>query len=261
MIRRQRVKPHEFITEGPVTVIVCYGMKGQETGKLIIDTVNLERVSKEKWCVKMNKGNVAAAMVSSGQHKNMKMHHFLFGKPPAGFEYDHKNRNPLDNREENVRVVTAEQNQWNRGLTKANSSGFKGVRQHENGKGWTSIIWHTSKPINIGYYPSQEEAIVAYNLMASELRGDFGWENEISDAGFELALEKIRSRKPGMRRDNKSGHRGVYYDLKRNKWAADIRTNGKTIHVGRFDSKEEAARAYNKKALELFGENAYQNAV
>jgi hypothetical protein len=259
MILRQRVKPHEFITEEPLTVIVCYGMKGQETGRLVIDTDNFDRVFDKKWCVKMNKGNVAAAIMGSGTNKGIKMHHFLFGNPPLGFEYDHINRNPLDNRKDNVRLVTAEQNQWNRGLTKANSSGFKGVTSYK--KGWKAVIWNKSRPINIGFYPTKEEAIVAYNLMASELHGEFAWENEISDVDFEIAREKIISHNPGMRRDNKSGYRGVYSDSKRNKWAADIRTNGRTIHLGRFDSKEEAARAYNKKALELFGETAFQNAV
>lgn len=42
--------------------------------------------------------------------------------------------------------------------------------------------------------------------------------------------------------DNKAGALGVR--LMRNKWQARITTNGKTIHLGSFDSKELASVAY-----------------
>lgn len=179
MNRRQRVKPHGFITEGLSTVIVCYGTKGQETGRLIIDTVNLTRVSKEKWFVKIDKGYVAAAAVGSGPNKNMRMHHFLFGKPPVGFEYDHENRNPLDNRRDNVRVVTASQNVRNRGENKNNSSGFRGVVRHSRGAGWIATIWFNYKPIYLGYYMNKEDAARAYNEKALELFGKLAFQNVI----------------------------------------------------------------------------------
>lgn len=45
------------------------------------------------------------------------------------------------------------------------------------------------------------------------------------------------------------------------KWRASIRFNGKFIHCGMFETEEEAAIAYNKKAIELFSEHARINKI
>ena len=47
-----------------------------------------------------------------------------------------------------------------------------------------------------------------------------------------------------QRKDNKSGFRGVYYrENKSKKWYADIKVNYKTIHIGTYDTFEEAKKA------------------
>lgn len=58
---------------------------------------------------------------------------------------------------------------------------------------------------------------------------------------------------------NSSGYRGVYKNL--DKWTAQIAINGKPKHLGRFTTPEEAAVAYNKAALEQYGEFAVLNEV
>lgn len=60
-------------------------------------------------------------------------------------------------------------------------------------------------------------------------------------------------------RPTTSPYKGVSWDKRRNKWAARIGHNYKSICLGYFDIPEDAARAYDSKARELFGECAYQN--
>jgi hypothetical protein len=58
-----------------------------------------------------------------------------------------------------------------------------------------------------------------------------------------------------------SQFKGVSFDKNRNKWGVKISINGKHTSIGRFNKEIEAAEAYNKKAYELYGDQAYQNKI
>lgn len=64
-----------------------------------------------------------------------------------------------------------------------------------------------------------------------------------------------------MKKNNKCGLKGVYWETSRQKWKAEIRVNKRKQHLGRFASKYEAAEAYNKAAIKYFGEFAYINEI
>ena len=53
---------------------------------------------------------------------------------------------------------------------------------------------------------------------------------------------------------NTSGYKGISFDKKLGKWRAQIRCDDKRIHIGIFDSIEEAILARNKIEKEVFGE-------
>ena len=56
-----------------------------------------------------------------------------------------------------------------------------------------------------------------------------------------------------------SQFKGVTWFKLANKWKADIQCNKKVFTLVLFISEEEAARAYDKRAQELFGEFAHLN--
>jgi hypothetical protein len=56
-----------------------------------------------------------------------------------------------------------------------------------------------------------------------------------------------------------SKYKGVHWHKARKKFCARIHFNKKSIHIGYFKDEIEAAKAYDKKAKELFGEFAYLN--
>jgi hypothetical protein len=60
-------------------------------------------------------------------------------------------------------------------------------------------------------------------------------------------------------RPTTSPYKGVSWDKRRNRWVSSIGHNYKPIPLGYFRMAEDAARVYDAKAKELFGEFAYQN--
>ena len=62
----------------------------------------------------------------------------------------------------------------------------------------------------------------------------------------------------GNRIDNKTGYKGVF-PYGNGRFRVKIKLDGKMLHVGLYDTADQAARAYNRKAKELFGKYARLN--
>lgn len=65
----------------------------------------------------------------------------------------------------------------------------------------------------------------------------------------------------GIRNDNSSGYRGVWYRKDRGRWQAEIKAEGKKYSLGCYDTAVEAAVVYNRKAKELYGKYARLNEI
>jgi len=58
-----------------------------------------------------------------------------------------------------------------------------------------------------------------------------------------------------------SKYKGVFYNKRLNKWQANINFGKTTFNLGLHKDEKFAAKLYNEKALELFGEYAYINTI
>lgn len=79
----------------------------------------------------------------------------------AGKEYDHIDRDPMNNRKSNLREATQSQQCQNRNKTSRNNSGFVGVCSYSNCNCWRAYISIDKQQIYLGSFANKEDAIKA----------------------------------------------------------------------------------------------------
>lgn len=90
---------------------------------------------------------------------------------------DHINRDPMDNRRENLRLATHSQNHMNSDRSHG-SSRFKGVSLHACGK-WITQICIDGKVKRSKLFIEEIDAARQYNEWAKELFGEFAYFNQV----------------------------------------------------------------------------------
>jgi len=85
-----------------------------------------------------------------------------------------------------------------------------------------------------------------------------GLDNRKANVRFATAQQNCWNQRK-QRGNSSSKYKGVHWEKKRNQWRARITFKGRVVRRGRFETEQEAAKAYDGKARELFGEFASLN--
>lgn len=167
IIQRTRFNKNEIINHGLTSEILLYNRKGQVNAFAVIDSDCVGIVSNYKWTV-TKKGKalyVKTDIRVEEKRKTLYLPNLILGYKP-GYQIDHISGDPLDNRRENLRFVTQQQNLWNRSDTR----GYSHVKGRE--------LWHTyieinGKRKNLGCFKTEEEAKATRRAAELKYYGEF----------------------------------------------------------------------------------------
>jgi len=149
-------------------------------------------ITSRRWlCVDRKSSNTRYALAYdrvNGRYKAVFLHNLVWMLMTREFrdkhELDHINRNGLDNRVENLRLVTHQANMYNRETNSRSTTGLKGVdvRKSYRKKGRiAAYVCPHGKKANLGTYDTIHEAAFARDVAADFLYGEFCVLNNVSE--------------------------------------------------------------------------------
>lgn len=151
-------KENEFVLYETYAEIICLDKFKKESGRLLINLDDIDKCIKYRWCISQNRG-----ASRSERGKLIQIHRLIMDciELKENEFIDHKNRNKLDNRKENLRFVNNQQNSFNSSVNKNNTSGLIGVRFDKQRNKWSSELmldncWKLKKR-----YTTKQHAIIS----------------------------------------------------------------------------------------------------
>jgi len=167
ILQRTKTDQNEIVTEDLVCKIKLYNNKSEVIAETIIDKDDYSLVTNfKKWT--LHTGYVLTKVLQS----NLYLHNLIY-PVPEGYEVDHINGNPLDNRKCNLRVCTRAQNCQNAAKPKHNTSGIKGVTWCKAANKWIARIGYNGIRHYLGVYSNKSDAKAAYEKASIELHGNY----------------------------------------------------------------------------------------
>ena len=142
----------------------------------IVDDKDFEELSKHKWYAMKGKHTHYAVRnrnKNDGPGPEAILMHRIIMKATLGKQIDHIDGNGLNNRRDNMRFCTNQENQMNRKKSKNCSSIFKGVYWHKPTQKWLARITINKKKRHLGYFVEEVAAAMAYDKAATEAFGEF----------------------------------------------------------------------------------------
>lgn len=103
--------------------------------------------------------------------------YWMTGEDPGELIVEHRNGNHNDNRWENLRLATPQQNMFNKEGTGQFAKGVVFKADANRSKPWSARIRINGKKVPLGSFYTHEEAAEAYRVAAEKLHGEFASHN------------------------------------------------------------------------------------
>ena len=162
---RTKFDKNEIIECEDCAEIILYDKQNNEIARALIDLEYVDLVKDYKWY--LNAGNEYARNDQVGY-----LHRFIM-KPADDMIVDHINHNKLDNRCDNLRICTQQENAQNISIRSDNTSGVTGVTWDKSRGKWAAYIHVNNKKKFLGRFKTKKEAIEMRRLAEIEYYGEF----------------------------------------------------------------------------------------
>lgn len=134
--------------------IILYDKNNIPVTSTIIDIDDYDKVKDYKWGYSQHDG-----YVYNSTYK-LRLHRLIMDYYDHDMVVDHKNRNRLDNRKDNLRIVPPRINAINSKTRFDSTSGLNGVSYDRKMNKYESHIGINNKKIHLGYHETKEEAYI-----------------------------------------------------------------------------------------------------
>lgn len=148
----------------------------------LVDDSDYEALMQHKWFLGCG-GYAIRHVWDGGKNRTEHMHRVIIGKDCEGFDVDHINGDPLDNRRSNLRIATRSQNMAN-ARPHRDGTGYKGVTYDKRRKRYFARICQNYKQRFLGYYDTAEDAAKAYDAAAADAFGTYSRLNKDSKEDY-----------------------------------------------------------------------------
>lgn len=165
ILERTMYDSNEIVKYNDYAEIILYGKGNKECGRTLIDIEDIPLVSQHKWYI-----NGAGYVVTN--NPSYQLHRLVMGNPKE-LSIDHVFHNTLDNRKDNLRVCTHQENLCNQKTKITNTSGVTGVSWHKAGNKWRVQICINGRKLYLGSYCNVNDAITVRKEAEVKYFGDF----------------------------------------------------------------------------------------
>lgn len=136
--------------------------RGVVVGHTLVSECDYAMLAMHRWRPSSRGYVVRGASIGRGVCREISMHRTIlgleYGDPRQG---DHANRNKLDNRRENLRIVTPAENSHNVPGRPNRTSKYRGVRWSRGQRDWIASAVQNGRKVHLGCFDSEVEAAIA----------------------------------------------------------------------------------------------------
>lgn len=163
---KKRRKSNEYDLSGEYGI----GWTSNTHKEFYFDLEDYDKIKDYCWseCVDRKGYHSLKARERGSGTRLVRMHHLIKGK-----NYDHQDRNPFNNRKNNLRLSTQRENRQNNSISSKNTSGVTGVHYDKKANRWIASVSVDYQRINVYYGSSKEEAIKARLEAEAKYYGKF----------------------------------------------------------------------------------------